>query len=281
LVDLLVKTLRDRGIDVDEILRTSRRNSVERGRRLAERLAHSVLPLFIQDNRGRPDRIGSCVLVRVGSRPYAFTAGHVLKAAGSSRLFASPGPKGKLLPLPYTAAPCAAGEPGGLECDVGVLPLHDNALGAFAHCAFLTGNEIDENDEPDGNGILDFYFVFGYPASRTQVNVSHALRQIHQRSFQLTTSPQSADAYLRESLPQRDYLLLDFLPKRTYVAGRLVAPPRLKGASGGGVFHISRSALAGPLVAIATEHRRKSCCIVSTRIKHFLAAARQLNGNGR
>jgi hypothetical protein len=110
-LDLLVKTFRDHGIDVDEILRASRHNSAERGRRLAERLAHSVLPLFVKDARRRPDRIGSCVLVRVESRPYAFTAGHVLEAAGSSQLFASPGPKGKLLPLPSTVAHCAAPGP--------------------------------------------------------------------------------------------------------------------------------------------------------------------------
>jgi hypothetical protein len=194
----------------------------------------------------------------------------VLAAAGSSRLFAPPGPKGKLLPLPHTAAHCAARGPGGLELDVGVLPLRDNALGPFAHCAFLTGDEIDENEEPDSNRILEFYFVFGYPASRTQVNVPHALRQIQQRSFQLTTSPPEADAYLRESISPSDYILLEFDHKDTVVEGKILTPPKLQGLSGGGIFRFNRNTLAGRLVGVAIEHRKSSRFIVGTRIKHFL-----------
>src|SRR5580700_1317497 len=140
---------------------------------LAERLAHSVLPLFIETGRG-PDRIGSCVLVRVDSRSYAFTAGHVVEAAAGARLFASPGPQGKLLPLPYTAANSAPRGAAGHDLDVGVLPLDDDALGSFAACTFLTGDEVDQNEEADNGGLLEFYFVFGYPASRTQVKISHA-----------------------------------------------------------------------------------------------------------
>jgi hypothetical protein len=89
-------------------------------------------------------------------KSYALTAGHVLKQAGSARLLASPGPKGKLLPLPYAAAYCSATGASGLDLDVGILPLEDDSLGAFAHCAFLTGYEIDQKDEPDGGGILEF-----------------------------------------------------------------------------------------------------------------------------
>jgi hypothetical protein len=49
------------------------------------------------------------------------------------------------------------------------------------------------------------------------------------------------------------------------------------GVSGGGVFHISRITFEGPLVAIATENRRLPRLIVSTRIKHFMLFARELN----
>ncbi len=261
--------LRGHGVDVDEILRASRRNSAERGRLLAERLAHSVLPLFLKDYQGRPVRIGSCVLVRVGSRPYAFTAGHVLKEAGSSKLFASPGPKGKLSPLPYTSR-----RYGGLSLDVGVLPLHDNELGPFAECAFLPGDEIDENDEPEFNGIRESYFLFGYPASRTQVKVSSTPRHIHQRSFQLSTTPPDADAYDKEGIPRLDYALLEFDHKNVLVEGKIQAPPRLQGVSGGGIFRFNRRTSRGHLIAIAIEHRKSSRLIGGTRIKHFLNLAR-------
>lgn len=265
-------------MDLGAIWQAACAASAERGRRLAERLGQSVLPVFTENERRQPERLGSCVLVRVDSNFYAFTAGHVLKDAGRSRLWASPGRAGKLLPLPcnveYQTRPT---EHSQNDFDVGVLPLRARALGPFAQCTFLTGPDVDEDDQPDDRGLAAFYFVVGYPASRTQVKVSHQARHIHQILFQLTTSPPAADAYLRETLPQSDYLLLDFDGKDIRVAGKVVTPPKLQGVSGGGIFYISRSTADGPLVAIATAHRRNSRFIVGTRIKHFLRAARQLN----
>ena len=218
------------------------------------------------------------MLVRVDSTPYAFTAGHVLQDAGPSRLWASPARKGELLLLPCkNGSRTPPADRGSNDLDVGILPLRATALGAFARSVFLTGAEVDEDDQPDDRGPATFYFVLGYSGSRSQVKVWHEARRIHQISFQLTTSPPTGDAYLRESLPQPDYLLLDFDPDDTRVAGKAVTPPKLQGVSGGGIFHISKSTVQGPLVAIATEHRRTSRLIVGTRIKHFLTAARQLN----
>ena len=73
-----------------------------------------------------------------------------------------------------------------------------------------------------------------------------------------------------------DHILLDFDHKEIRVEGRRAAPPKLQGVSGGGIFHISRKALRGRLVAIATENRQRSRLIVGTRIKHFLAIVRTL-----
>ena len=54
---------------------------------LTERLQESVVPLFIYRD-GQPDRVGSCVLVRLDLEFYAFTAAHVIRDAGSAKLFA-------------------------------------------------------------------------------------------------------------------------------------------------------------------------------------------------
>jgi hypothetical protein len=118
--------------------------------------------------------------------------------------------------------------------------------------------------------------VLGYSASRTQVRISHERRQIEQKSFHCMTSPVAAAEYAREDVPQPDHLLLDFDHKDIVVAKRRVTPPRLQGVSGGGVFHISRDTLQGPLVAIATRNLRNSRLIVGTRLKHFLSMAREM-----
>jgi hypothetical protein len=243
-------------------------------RLLAQRLKESVVPLYI--HRGRvPEGIGSCVLVRLDSDLYAFTAAHVLRDAGDAQLFAPPeGKGGKLRPLPrYTEHLCSSGNRNDL--DVAVLVLPASELGPFQQRVFLVGAEIDQDDRPDDQAGESFYFVVGYPASRTQIKVSGL--HIDQRLFQFATHPVlDAAEYEHERLPQADHLLLDFDHNEISAGGNRLTPPKLQGASGGGIFHITKKTKQGPLVAIATQNRRHSTLIVGTRIKHFLAMAHEL-----
>jgi hypothetical protein len=264
------------GIDLQARLNEALARKSEERRLLAERLQEFVVPLFIGGSHGRPDRIGSCVLVRLDSDFFAFTAAHVIRDAASARLLAPSEAKGgKLLSLPPCTALLSSSE-GHDDLDVGVLVLPAHQLGPFQQRVFLAGTEIDQNDRPDDQRPASFYFVLGYSASRTQVQVSKAERHIHQRSFHCATSPVEAAEYLQEQMSPTDHLLLDFDHKEIKVEGRRVSPPNLQGVSGGGVFHISRETKQGPLVAVATQNRRDSRLIVATRIKHFLAMVREL-----
>jgi len=264
------------GTDLQTILDEASARKEEEERLLTEHLQESVVPLFIYRD-GQPDRIGSCVLVRLDSQFYAFTAAHVIGDASSATLFApSEGRGGKLQPLP----PCTAhlkSSAGTNDLDVGVLALAARHLGAFQHHVFLAGAEIDQEDQPDDeDDVRSFYFVLGYSASRTQVKISKAERRIHQQSFRFSTQPVDAAEYLQERMSRSDHILLDFDHKEIRVEGRPASPPKLQGVSGGGIFQISRKAMRGPLVAIATENRRRSRLILGTRIKHFLAMVREL-----
>jgi hypothetical protein len=264
------------GIDLQARLDEASAREAEERRLLAERLQESVVPLFVGDSDGRPDRIGSCVLVRLDSDYFAFTAAHVIRDAGSAPFFApSEGRGGKLLPLP----PCTAHLSSAVsdnDLDVAVLVLPAHRLGPFQRRVFLAGAEIDQADRPDDPRLSSFYFVLGYSASRTQVKVSRAKRLIHQQSFHCSTNPVDAAEYVQEATPQTDHILLDFDHKEIAIGGRRANPPKLQGVSGGGVFHITRETKQGPLVAIATQNRRGSRLIVGTRIKHFLTMVREL-----
>jgi hypothetical protein len=264
------------GVDLRAILGEAAARKEKEKQLLTERLQESVVPLFIHRD-GKPDRIGSCVLVRLDSEFYAFTAEHVIRDAGSARLFApSEGRGGKLQPLP----PCTAhlkSSDGNNDLDAGVLTLPASRLGVFQHHAFLAGADIDQEDLPDDqDDFRSFYFVLGYSASRTQMKVSRAERRIHQQSFRFSTQPVDATEYLQEAKAKSDHILLDFDHKEIYVDGKRASPPKLQGISGGGIFLIFRKVMRGPLVAIATENRRRSRLIVGTRIKHFLAMVREL-----
>ncbi len=276
LAELMKTVAQQQGVDLQAFLNEAAARKAEERRQLAERLQQSVVPLYIGDDKGRPGVIGSCVLVRLDSVFFAFTAAHVIQDVGSSPLWAPPEGKGeKLSPLPQCVAYLSPSRKDN-DLDVGVLVLPAGALGAFAHRVFLTGAEIDQEDQPDDTGPAAFYFVLGYPASRTQVKVSKATRHIDQKSFHCATSCVAAAEYLHEGMSQSDHVLLDFDHKEIVIGGRRVNPPKLQGVSGGGVFHISRNTKQGPLVAIATQNRRNSRLIAGTRLKHFLAMVREL-----
>jgi hypothetical protein len=273
--EIIARVAPQQGIDLKTMVHTTLEQRSEAKRLLAERLQESVVPLFVSNHSGPPDRIGSCVLVRVDSELYAFTAAHVIQEVGSAILLAPSDPKGgTFLPLPQCTARLKS---GGL--DAAVLALPTRQLGPFQRHTFLAGNEIDFEDQPDAHDIESFYFVLGYSASKTQVKVERDERRIHQQSFSCSTDPVAAAEYIQERISKSDHILLDFDHKEMSVQGRRRSPPKLQGVSGGGIFHIARKGMRGPLVAIATENRRRSRLIVGTRIKHFLAIVRELKND--
>lgn len=276
LAELVQPIAEQHGVDRRARLAEDLARRSEERRLLAERLQESVMPLFIAHGERQPSRIGSCVLVRLDSEFFAFTAAHVIHDAGTARLLApTEGSGGRLLPLP----PCTAhlrSSGGDNDLDVAVLALPSRQLGGFQQRVFLSGGEIDQDDRTDDQGLSSFYFVLGYSASRTQVQVDRVRRHIYQRSFQCRTGPISPAEYLEEQLSQTDHIALDFDHEEIVIRGTRVTPPKLQGVSGGGIFHISRETNHGPLVAIATQNRRISRLIVGTRIKHFLATVREL-----
>ena len=276
-LEALMKPLaQEQGIDLQARLDEASARKVEEERRLAERLQESVVPLFISESDGHPDRVGSCVLVRVDSDLFAFTAAHVIDAIGSARVLApSEGRGGVLLPLPQCTAHLSPSRCDN-DLDVAVLALPSHGLGPFERRVFLSGAEIDHNDEPDDRGIASFYVVFGYSASRTQLKVARGERQILQQSFRCSTNPVDLAEYLQEEISQADHIALDFDHKEIVVRRKRQYPPMLQGVSGGGIFHISRSTKQGPLVAIATQNRRNARLILGTRIRHFLSMIREL-----
>jgi len=279
LAELVQPIAGQQGVDLRASLADGLARRSEEKRLLAERLQESVVPLFIASGDGQPARIGSCVLVRLDSEFFAFTAAHVIDHAGAARLLAPSGGKvGELFPLPSCTAHM---RPSGVDddLDVAVLALPSRQLGCFQKRVFLSGIEIDQDDRPDDQGLASFYFVLGYSGSRTQVKVDKVGRQIHQRSYRCYTSPVAPAEYLQEQLSQSDHLALDFDHKEIVSEGKRATPPKLQGVSGGGIFQISRDTNQGPLVGIATQNRRHSRLIVGTRIKHFLAIVRELKRN--
>jgi len=261
-------------VDIDALLGESSAARAKQQHDLAESLSQSVLPLFVYSETGRPVHFGSCVLVRVNGHHYAFTAGHVIKHAGSAHLWAAAA-NTKLEPLPYITQFASQAEDGELgDIDIGILPLKSGSLGPFAACRFL--EDLDAEGKADHQWFENFYFVIGYPASRSQSDTDHRGKTIHVKIFHLATNPAPGNAYVEEKLSRAEHLLIEFDHRNTVVAQSKVVPPKLQGVSGGGIFCISRTRNIGPLIAIATEHRKRSSILAGTRVRYFVQAAREL-----
>ena len=263
---------------MEAILRDGAAQRAERQHQLADSLSQTVVPVFIHDEAGRPEHLGSCVLVALDGRHYALTAGHVLQDAGAAHVWAAAG-NGRLEPLPYTDRFCSRADSGRLgDIDIGLMPLRSDGLGPFAQCKFLSDADLDAKGNAQYQLFSNFYFVMGYPASRNQSEVNHCGKKIKVKSFHLATNPPIEDLFEKEQLSKAEHLVVEFDHKDMEIERKRVTPPKLHGVSGGGIFCISCSNYEGPLVAIATEHRKQSRILVGTRIGYFVDAARQLNG---
>jgi hypothetical protein len=136
IIALLQPIAMQAGVDLQGRLEEAAAQSELDRRGLAERLHRAVMPLF-KYHRGYPGTLGSCVLVRLDSTCYVFTAAHVLRNAGDAPLWFPPQGKGeKFLRLPQSAGLTLLVDRGGL--DIGVLMLPASTLGAFEHRVFLT-----------------------------------------------------------------------------------------------------------------------------------------------
>jgi hypothetical protein len=214
--------------------------------------------------------------VRTGSKYFGFTAGHVIQEASDHGLWASLAAGTKLQRLPFIQTWFTTPvDQGGTRLDVGIIPLRSDAISEFAGRVFLSNEDMSMG--PDGrDDLAEFYYLFGFPASRRQARIAHHERHIRQRSFQFTTSVAAFSMHQKENLPVEDHVLLEFDHRNIRAGGETVNPPKLQGVSGGAICRVARNTEQPHLVAIATEHRKAARMVVGTRIERFMEIASAL-----
>lgn len=264
---------------IDEIRRQSQERSAERSERLSNQLVHSILPLFVVDERGHPVRRGSCVLVEVDDCRFALTANHVFNN-GDRLLHTALPPRGPLQPLPYSVDFVAR----NTELDAAVLPLRRSDLEALGASTFLRAEDISENHHNVQDLGLNSYFTMGYPESRNYARINLPQRRVRQTSFQVTGLAAPPEAYLEESLDPSQHLAIEFDREHLRYKGTQIVGPHVQGMSGGGIFHLrDRTDPHGSpaLVGIGIKHRRAARLLIGTRIEHFMQLARGVVADNR
>jgi hypothetical protein len=226
----------------------------------------SVLPVFDHE-RQRPERVGSCVLLRIDKHPFIVTAAHVIEDIDRSGGHFTVAVGGKLIALHRDRFTTPHDHPA----DIGLIPLRPRTAVALTQNGgvFLDREQFVEREIASGTDISQMlantYFAVGFPASRSYSRIQHAQNRIHVKTYSVRLTLAPTDIY-PEGLSHRTHLLLDYAPHEIVLAGRRVNPPTVQGMSGGGAFRFHRRRPETTrLVGILIERHRTARVIAATR----------------
>jgi hypothetical protein len=148
-------------------------------------LVKSVPPIFYSGERDRPERAGTCVLLKVLGCPVIATAAHAVRKVGQRPFWVMPPTQGRLVSLGAASAFCTTDEDEPKALDVGFIPCTPEHISILetAGLSFIPEGALDkERRSHEGD-----YVVFGWPESPSQFCADHARRHIRQRSFTFWT----------------------------------------------------------------------------------------------
>ena len=233
---------------------------------IAHRLGPVVRPLVATID-GRHSLVGSCVLVRLGSEVFLFTAAHVLDEP--SLLLGLPTRFVALEGQALTSTPPAGKGREDDRSDVGVVCVASGLHGVLGETQVLSSSELDVDDRATPDVPTKHYLVIGYPASRATFNVARRLARFE--GFVLTATSAKLNAYERLGFPEHAHVVLDFDQSSAKSPDGRSTAPKLPGVSGGAIWNLGdatdTNGTSPRLAAIATEwHRGPTKAIVGTRI---------------
>ena len=236
------------------------------------RVQGAVCPIYGNDERGRPQLIGSSVPFRLGTRSFLLTAAHVLDENRRTSLCV--GGMSDLVPLAGTSYRTGTPSSGrqGDKFDFGFIDISDTPQEQWLRYQFVTPDCLDVDDVPAADSL---YAFVGYPETRN--------KRLKGQKFQL--SPM-ASVLMPTPLRRYDSLGLnptaqfagEFSRKQLDSKKRIVVGPEPHGISGGGVWRLgtpmefATGTNAEKLVGLGIEYRRSRSVLVGVRISLVVAA---------
>ena len=234
----------------------------------ADRLLKSVRPLTTHP-RGRPEAIGSCVLLKIGDTRFLATAAHVLELVESHSLLIHDDTN--LTPVRGVPSLTPAPERGRAfdPLDVGIVRLASD-FNLECDNSFLTPSDLDASSALPGT---DRYLAIGFPL-RQQV-VSGGAVQIS--PFQFLAHKADPLVYSQLGREQNAHVIIEYDYQQVRSNQGIRTMGNVQGVSGGGLWwwrnYRDRYVLPDlRLVGILTDHRRPQHVMIATRIPWHLAA---------
>jgi hypothetical protein len=239
-------------------------------------LTHFPVPLYLEDDYGRPSLHGTGFFVKSGDAHFLVTAAHVLDTAHERGLFfyVEPGRIRTVTGLSTRSGRSAAGRATDIV-DIGVVRLTEDSVPPYPRVEKYAMELEYLHPEYLPRGSRG-YGILGFPATKSKLSRAEA------------TVLAAPHAYLCQPIPDGDYPSLGFEPK-THLLLHLNLKvgygldgghqhfPKPQGMSGAPVFVLysdgpEDNARVFPVVAVGIEYRPREKLLIATDVRYVLEA---------
>jgi hypothetical protein len=256
--------------------------------KLVDYLAFHVVPIFQDNEIGRPVSIGSGLLTKHLGKPYLITAAHVVAdnhADGPLYIYSGAAEK-RALAGTWFANPDARNGANNIgKMDVAVLRLlspEQPSLSISGKGCLSSDNFLSLASDHSFHGRQSAFLLTGFPSSKARLKLHR--NELESELFSLLTHEAPLETYRYEGLDPNFFLLLKISAKSLFRNGIRVHAPDLNGMSGSPIWLLGaegeeEQAPGFPVAGIAVEHCKASESIVAIRadaVAHLLRKAAEL-----
>lgn len=218
----------------DAALRARVRDLMKAASDSAEKLFRAaVRPIYGVTAGGRPDQLGSAVLIKIDDTPCLLTAAHVIDANESSSLYVGGDSALVQINAEFGATiPPAEGRDGD-HYDFAIAELPATMLAEMSSLKFITEAEMAP---PTARGEKQFYSALGYPNSKHKKDIGAGLKvrgQLYSYSSFARFPPALA---AKLDVSGHEHLFIDHRKHSRDENGQKVSSVAPRGLSGGAII---------------------------------------------
>ena len=216
--------LKDENLN-SETRRQVRKHRERRTSELKRRVEESIRPVLVEDEEGRAQMVGSCVLLVVHDRIFAISADHVFKESRRALMYLGIG--SELVGLKHDIV---RGRTPDLETDVGITEVTDLIPSE------LSGERLHSVIDADPNEICSdgqIYIGFGFPGTRVDLDA----RKRHVEAKGISSSGTGMAGHCEAlGFTPFTHVAMVFSKRKMWTGDTIQRAPDPYGMSGGGLF---------------------------------------------
>lgn len=234
------------------------------------------IPLYVNDESGRPSQFGTCFIVKAGKAHFLVSAAHVLDVVLNKDVFFYTATK-KLRRLDGRVV--TTGHHGSRDddmLDIGVMRLDGALLPPYPEVdkfamdiSYLKPNYLPRTGK--------HYVIIGFPSTKSRADV--ATRTAISTSYIYGSDSSDEKEYVDQGVSVESHVVLPFDVKKTLGKDRRVRPfPKPHGMSGSPIFVLydvrerPGHSRAFPVVAVGTHYRKASKVLIGTDVRFVVGA---------